>query len=858
MKTQLIAALSLLVGLASSGLDAQTTTPTPPEENPTGNAGALKPQIQTGASYDAHSGNGTRIVNDLHVPGALGVYGLDFTRYWNSTHNDYEDSEMEWPRDFGDSGWSHSWRWSATYEYKYPEIVWTTCGEDPAPCESNNNQYTTAINVTFPDGHTTQYKIVRLGHGEWMVPPSYPEFGPPYTPGEIQNFTYGGTGVHDHLCNMDPNGTEFWICRADGGSVRFVLDPNYGFQAREVYDPHGLRTDLSYTIGYLTHVEEAGGRFLNITWEQVLGAFAITRVDSGAASSAGVNQTVHYYYSTVPGTYGVSLQQVLYDNELDTTPGVPTGQKVTAFYHYGNCWGDEPQSAQCSGYEASSEPLLKRADDPHYAGAMCVIRYNYTATGCPDLSTFTSTPWAYPDYVTAQPYAIAAEKSDSGVTVSTFSINCSDGLRQEYNGLGGTRMFYFGSSAGTTESAPAPAGPYLCRGYQLGKVTDFTRAGTMPSDIPKEKQNFTQQGEPRHIWDGRSILTEELVTAGDDSGLPGQVNHADGSSSVYDRVNAGGSAALDPNCMHNTYNHWLFSHTDERNLTTTYTRDSRRRVTDIAYPVTAEHFTYNGFNQVTSHTLASGAVVTYEYDGRGLLQREYNSVDGWDVRKEYTYDSLDRVATVSDGRSRSAGAPFSTKMTYNGRHQIIKVEYASTIPGATPTPPSSPTPPPATPTPTPPPVTPTPAPTPSPVTPTPTPTPTPPPVTPTPAPTPPPATPTPTPAPPPATPTPTPTPSPTVPPQAAAVEFSETGSYPQTVYLTLSTATEGATIFYTNSSGASAPPTHSGGTPTGNTLIYHTPVGVASGSTRYFQALAYKEGMTDSNVSDYEVDNSGL
>ena len=51
-----------------------------PDENPEGNTGALKSQVETGGSYDAHSGNASRIVNDLHVPGALGTCGLDFTR----------------------------------------------------------------------------------------------------------------------------------------------------------------------------------------------------------------------------------------------------------------------------------------------------------------------------------------------------------------------------------------------------------------------------------------------------------------------------------------------------------------------------------------------------------------------------------------------------------------------------------------------------------------------------------------------------------------------------------------------------------------------------------------------------------
>ena len=92
---------------AGSGL-AQAPAPTP-DENPTGNTGALKGQVTTGGSYDAHSGNATRIVNDLHLPGALGVYGLDFTRYWNSLHPDLDSNpNAEWPEDFGHTGWSHS------------------------------------------------------------------------------------------------------------------------------------------------------------------------------------------------------------------------------------------------------------------------------------------------------------------------------------------------------------------------------------------------------------------------------------------------------------------------------------------------------------------------------------------------------------------------------------------------------------------------------------------------------------------------------------------------------------------------------------------------------------------------------
>ena len=118
----------------------------------------------------------------------------------------------------------------------------------------------------------------------------------------------------------------------------------------------------------------------------------------------------------------------------------------------------------------------------------------------------------------------------------------------------------------------------------------------------------------------------------------------------------------------------------------------RRRVTRIDYAGGSfEAFTYKNygqetFNQVETHTLPSGAVQTFIYDDTThRLMVEYNSVDGWDARKEYTYDSLERVATVSDGRSRLASKDSSTRMVYNGRHKVLTVEYAGLIGAVNPT-----------------------------------------------------------------------------------------------------------------------------------------------------------------------------
>ena len=132
-------------------------------------------------------------------------------------------------------------------------------------------------------------------------------------------------------------------------------------------------------------------------------------------------------------------------------------------------------------------------------------------------------------------------------------------------------------------------------------------SASTPANVPFEFQNFSY-GQPRQVWDGRNILTELIATpydptsgeTGDDTGQPTEIHHTgsgDGSYQIFDRVNPSpGSETPDPSRIHNPFNHWLFSHTDERHLTTTYVRDSRRRVKDINYADTSsEHFTYKNY-----------------------------------------------------------------------------------------------------------------------------------------------------------------------------------------------------------------------------------------------------------------------
>jgi RHS repeat-associated protein len=287
--------------------------------------------------------------------------------------------------------------------------------------------------------------------------------------------------------------------------------------------------------------------------------------------------------------------------------------------------------------------------------------------------------------------------------VSSLTLDCWGGVRKETSGLGASRTLYFGRSGGIDPGSqfigdfqtghwnPPEAGQGNWQGYHLCKVTDFYTTPNPPANVPFDFQHYYQDY-PWRVWDGAGHITQLTMVQGsfglDGAGHIGEVWHRDDDTKrTYNWTDPGLSAARDTLRIPNTYNHWLFSSRDERNLTTTYRRDARRRITDITYHNgSSEHFTYNDlFNEVETHTLASGTVLHYQYDPtRGLLLQEWNDTDGPQNATTYTYDSLDRIATVSHAWSRAKGAAFSVSMTYNGRHQVVREEYPATNGGANP------------------------------------------------------------------------------------------------------------------------------------------------------------------------------
>jgi hypothetical protein len=94
--------------------------------------------------------------------------------------------------------------------------------------------------------------------------------------------------------------------------------------------------------------------------------------------------------------------------------------------------------------------------------------------------------------------------------------------------------------------------------------------------------------------------------------------------------------------------------------------------------------------------------------------------------------------------------------------------------------------------------------------------------------------------------------------QCEPAEFSESGGFPSTAYIYVTTATPGATIFATvGNHFIPADPTHSGGSPTGTTFICGGTFAVFVGDSKYVKAVVYKAGMTDSAMTSYALDNTG-
>jgi RHS repeat-associated protein len=543
-------------------------------DNPTGPGGAFNGNVTTGCSYDPYTSNSTRTITDISVAGAVGEYGLSYSRTWNSRT----------------PGWRSSFNWTI---------------EDVSTWHQDMH-YT----VGFPDGRTETF-VFSNADPYFRAAPGVRERLQPWT--------------------TSNNSTGFcYLVLPDGGKVEFLgtrthqfdseLLPHtwdeYKFVATAIIDPYGLRTTFTYESDGSFKATEPAQRWIKIH----------PPVSNVQVLEASDGREIRYTYQQQ--TFGTSPYTVL------TSVAYYGDTSLTASYTYAT-----PNVGSPNG-----TPVLASCDDPMYPGAMKKITYEYATANNPD-----GTPAVYGQ--------ILSEKGgDPLQAVSTLTVNDAT-TRTETRGDGKTRTFTYADGV-------------------LTDVTDFNGIS--------QQQSPDGAGYLAAVTDRRGYTTDLT-----NNPLNGAVTEIKYPLTPPDTKRATAKYQFGYTGCPDTHNqdannpYYLYSVTNELEKTITYTRDSKKRITNIQYPDGAsEEFTYDdvhGFNQVLTHKLKSGGVESFTYDSRGLRQTYQNaepSTVNLNPTARYKYDPLDRVSDITDARGASFGdLNYTTSYSYNSRGQIKEVTH---------------------------------------------------------------------------------------------------------------------------------------------------------------------------------------
>jgi RHS repeat-associated protein len=259
------------VAVASPGLYAQVGN-----DNPTGPSGEFNGNVTTGGLYDPYTANATRALTDMVVAGAVGKYGLTYSRVWNTRT----------------PAWQFSHNWGI-------EV-------DGVP-----GQYETYY-VTFPDGrretftHSTSDVDFRAAPGtrermqRWA--PTTGDFGSCYLKlpdgGKIE---FSGTRTWHHDGELIPPSWYEW-----------------NLTATAMIDPYGQRTTYAPNTDGSLQITEPAGRWIKVYY--VTSGDAMGNVDYIQASDGRVvDYTWQTQYFGIPSLPYVVLTSVSYYGDASLT-----------------------------------------------------------------------------------------------------------------------------------------------------------------------------------------------------------------------------------------------------------------------------------------------------------------------------------------------------------------------------------------------------------------------------------------------------------------------------------------------------------------------------------------------------------
>jgi RHS repeat-associated protein len=627
--------------------------------NPTGPSGFFNGNITTGRdSYDPLTGNMVHVANDITVAGAVGSYGLSFTRVSNSR------SSIGWQ--FGLPGaWRHS------YEWLMDDSLRTTSQLPP-----------TRYSVQFPDGRWEYFQSSPLESD-----PSYYRAAP---------------GTRERLIRMDQN-HRCYLILADGGKVEFQgtlnseWDPETGweywwsFQAQAIIDPYGLRTTFTYTNGLLTKVTEPAGRSITINYG-TRGAGDVVII----SISASDGRSVQYNYGSI-------------------SPGGRTYTALTSVVYYGNAsWTTRYQYRAPNVGSADGIPLLRTADDPMYPGPMKRIAYEYKTGQNADTSSAV-----YGQIYRERYWDGVAGHEGTGAIVSTLAVGTNGitnnpAYRMETRGDGATRTFTYSTSGykltWTDFMSHSASKTYDTNKY-VNSVIDFNGHTTnytnnaITGNVTVITFPLTQGDTPGQTarptvrytygWAGCADTNNTdannpywLCSAADEGGHVTQfyrnINHrvtridyADGGYETFTynsfgqvlshRMTTGGTETFTYNArgLKQTYSDPY--HSDNNPPSIHYYYDTLDRVSGMVDALNhSTNFDYNNRGQLTVTTLpwinATRYTITNAYNADGTLR---SKTDELGHVTSYTYDDYKRVKSVTPP-ARGDGTGTHTTSFYYG------------------------------------------------------------------------------------------------------------------------------------------------------------------------------------------------
>jgi RHS repeat-associated protein len=538
-------------------------------DNPTGVTGEYNGSVTTAGSYDPYTGNAKRFIDDLTVTGSIGAYPLKFTRILNTRAGSGP---------FGDGGgWSHSYQWGLN--------IAPPPSPNPSPCQPQIPDAT----LYYPDGREVNLHL------------------------EIDNGVY----TFSQLTGIEPMGDrlvkvgggeyhqgEYDLKLKDGGTVEFRHGPGHGLLPMAIVDPYGQRTKLKRdALNRLEKIEEPGGRYLQIFYKIYPGeppyypasVTVIEYVDAYDGPQGRLIDGVHYLYEKQDYEGGYLRKRFYYLMRVIYDAGPPL---IEATYTY-----DPPALLYPNDYRTLCPGNVKTCNDVRYDGAMSKIEYAYVKA-----SSSQSCPVASGQ--------IKEEKNPTtGRTISHVDYPCaSQGTRTETRADGATRMFYYGN---------------IYPG-ELYAYTDFAFPGdarhttTIAYSFP---HTATGPGQPNTYLQIVTDALQHTVTTEKEKNIGAvmAVIHNNGSRIRYTYSDPG-----------NPY--YVATKRDENDKVTRYQRypdnhPNKHMIQRIDYPDGGwEEFTYNNFNQVTTHKRATDALYSaheaydhFEYDERGNLQRRWNA-----------------------------------------------------------------------------------------------------------------------------------------------------------------------------------------------------------------------------------------